>query len=110
MVPSIDAVAGQRPAADSPDAARGGARSWLSAGDGVQVVDQLALVPDVVAGGQHVRAQIEELFGDLRRQAKAAGGVFRIDDGQLDVVRLAQVADVLAHDPAPRAAEDVADE
>jgi hypothetical protein len=64
----------------------------------------------VVAGGQYVRAQIEKLFGNLRSQAKAAGGVFRIDDGQLHLVRLTQMADVLAHDPAPRAAEDVADE
>jgi hypothetical protein len=64
----------------------------------------------VVAGGQNIRSQIEELLGDLRRQAKAAGGVFRIDDGQLHLMRLAQMADVLTHDPASRAAEDVADE
>ncbi len=44
------------------------------------------------------------------RHAEAAGGVFDIDDGEVDVVRLAHVADVLAHDPASRAAEDVADE
>ena len=79
-------------------------------GRSVHIVDQLALVPDVVAGGQNIRAQIEEVLGKLRRQAKAAGGVFGIDDGELDVVRRAQMADVLAHDPAPRAAEDVADE
>ena len=79
-------------------------------GRGIHIVDQLALVPDVVAGGQNIRSQIEEILGDLRRQAKAAGGVFRIDDGQLYLMRLAQMADVLTHDPASRAAEDVADE
>ena len=64
----------------------------------------------MIAGRQHIRAQIEEILGDLRRQAEAAGGVFRIDDGQVHGVRFAQMADVLAHDPASRAAEDVANE
>ena len=64
----------------------------------------------MVAGGQHVGAQVEEFFGNLRGHAEAAGGVLGVDDGEFDVVRLAHVADVLAHDPAPRAAEDVADE
>jgi hypothetical protein len=43
----------------------------------------------VVAGGQHIRAQIEQVLGDLRGQAEAAGGVFGVDDDQIDVMRLA---------------------
>ena len=49
---------------------------------------QLALVPDVVAGGEHVGAQVEEILGDLRRDAEAAGGVFGVDDDQFDLVCL----------------------
>jgi hypothetical protein len=63
----------------------------------------------VVSGGQNVRAQIEEFLGELRRQAKAPGGVFRIDDDQFHLMRLTDMADVLTLNPASRAAEDVAD-
>ena len=48
--------------------------------DRLHVVDQLALVPHVVAGGQHIRAQFEKLIGNLRRDSEAAGGVLAIDD------------------------------
>ena len=77
---------------------------------GVQIVDQLALVPDVIAGGEHVRAQVEEVFGDLRGDAEAAGGVLSIDDDEFDVVGLTDMPDVLADDLSSRAAEDIADE
>ena len=82
-----DAVAGQ--AGLQIGRAQHAARPLLAVGrDGVQVVDQLALVPDVVAGGEHIRAQVEEVVGNLRRHAKAAGGVFGIDDDQVHVVGL----------------------
>ena len=29
-----------------------------------QIIEDLALVPDVVAGGEHVQPQAEKLFGD----------------------------------------------
>ncbi len=64
----------------------------------------------MVAGGEDVGAQVEQFFGDLGSHAEAAGGVLGIDDGELDVVGLAHVADVFAHDLASCAAEDVADE
>jgi hypothetical protein len=76
----------------------------------VEVVDQLALVPHMVAGGENIGAQVEELIGDLRGQAEASGGVFGVDDGEVDRVRLAHMADVLADDLSSRTAEDVADE
>jgi hypothetical protein len=63
----------------------------------------------VVPGGQNVRAQIEKLIGKLRRQAKAPGGIFGIDDDQFHFMRLTDMADVFTHNPASRAAEDVAD-
>ncbi len=64
----------------------------------------------MVAGSEHVCAQIEEVLGNLRRHAESACGVFRVDDGQVDVAGLAHMADVFADNLAPRAAEDVANE
>ncbi len=82
-------------------------RVWSS---GVQIFVELSLIPDMIAGGQYVGAPLENLFGDLRRDAETARGILDIDDREIDVVRRAYVADVLAHDFASRAAEDVADE
>ena len=79
-------------------------------GDGVEVVDDFFFVPDVVAGGEDVGAEVEELVGDRRGEAESAGGVFSVDDDEVDGAALDDVADVLAHDAATGAAEDVADE
>ncbi len=40
----------------------------------------LALVPDVVAGGEHVDPQAEQVVRDLRCEAESAGGVLTIGD------------------------------
>ncbi len=40
----------------------------------------LALVPDVVAGGEHVDPQAEQVIRDLRRKAEAAGGILTVGD------------------------------
>ncbi len=104
----IDAVAGK--AGLKVGRAQHAAGAFVTAGgDGVEIVDQVALVPHVVAGGEHVGAHVEDLLGELRGQAEASGGIFGVDDGEVDRVRLADVADVLADDFASRAAEDVAD-
>jgi hypothetical protein len=61
----------------------------------------------MVAGGEHVGAHVKQFFGNLRGHAEAACGIFGIDDREFNVVRLAHVADVFAHNPAPRAAENI---
>ena len=76
----------------------------------IEIVDDLALVPDVIAGGKHLAAQVEELVGDGRGQAEAASGVFGVGDHQVNAVRLHQVTEMIVDDLAPRAAKDVADE
>ena len=45
-----------------------------------------------------------------RREAESAGGVFGVDDDEIDGAALDDVAEVLVHDAAAGAAEDVADE
>ena len=64
----------------------------------------------MITCGEYVSAQLEDLLGDLRCHAEAAGGVFDVHYCQVHVVSLAHMTDVLAHDPAPCAAENVADE
>jgi len=44
------------------------------------VLEDLFFVPDVVAGGDDMRAEVEELFGDGGRDSEASSGVFAVDD------------------------------
>jgi hypothetical protein len=64
----------------------------------------------VVACGEHVCAEVEEVFGDLRRDAEAAGCVLGVDDCQLDIIRGANVGYMFPDDSATGTTEDVADE
>ena len=75
----------------------------------VQVIVELALVPDVIAGGEHIQPHGEQLFGDGRSDAEAAGGVLRVGDGQVDVVGLDDVLQVVGDNPASRRGENIAD-
>ncbi len=64
----------------------------------------------MVAGGEHVRAKVKKLFGNLRRHAKPAGSIFGVDDGQFHIMCLTHVPDVLADNPAPGTSKNVANE
>jgi hypothetical protein len=57
-----------------------------------------------------VGAEIEELFGDGGGDVEAAGGVFAVDDEEIDGVGFKDVGEVLAYDVAAGRSEDVADE
>jgi hypothetical protein len=39
----------------------------------------------VIAAGENVDAEAENLFGELRRDAESARRVFAVGDGQIDV-------------------------
>jgi len=62
----------------------------------------------MIARRQNIRAQVEKLFGNLGRHSKPARGILRVDDQQFDIVCLAHMVNVLAHNPPPRASENVA--
>jgi len=72
------------------DGVVGGAEDAASAdvrvGRDGHVFEDLALVPDVVAGGDDVGSEVEEFFGDGGGYAKAAGCVFAVDYEQIDCV------------------------
>jgi hypothetical protein len=100
--------------AGSADGVVGGAEDAAAAGVGVgwdgHVFEDLFFVPDVVAGGDDVGAQVEELVGDGGGEAEAAGGVFAVDDEEIDGVGFEDVREVFADDVAAGGAEDIADE
>src|SRR5579885_1242390 len=76
----------------------------------IEIVVDLLLVPNMIAGGEHVGAQFEKFLADRRGDAKAPGRIFDVDNQELDAVGLDKMMKMLAHDLAPRAAEHVADE
>src|SRR6266481_2072681 len=76
---------------------------------GVEIVHDLPLVPDVIAGSQYMTTKVEEFIGNGRRQSKSARGIFRIGDYQIDLVGFYDVAQVIAYDLPSRTAENVAD-
>ena len=77
-------------------------------GDG-HVFEDLALVPDVVAGGDDMGAEVEELFCDGGGDAEAAGGVFSVDDQEIAGVGFEDMGQVFADDVATGGAKDIAD-
>jgi hypothetical protein len=64
----------------------------------------------VVAGGDHLRAKIEELLGDGGRKAEAAGGILAVDNEQVYGVCFNQMPQVLMDDVAACRTKDIADE
>jgi hypothetical protein len=64
----------------------------------------------VVAGGDDVGAEIEELFCDGGREAEAAGGVFAVNDKEINIVGFKHVGKMFTHDMAAGGAKDIADE
>jgi hypothetical protein len=63
----------------------------------------------VIAGGDDVSAEVEELFGDGWGEAEATCGVFSVDDEEIDGVGFKDVWEVFADDVAAGGTEDIAD-
>ena len=66
--------------------------------DGLHVFDDLLLIPDVVASGEHLSAEIEEFVRRGRGDAEATGGVFRIDYYKVDMVLVDNRGEMFADD------------
>ena len=72
------------------------------------VLDDLLLVPDVVAGGHHVHALLEEGPRDQRRDPEARGRVLHVDHRQVGLVLLLELGQQHLDRAPARLAEDVA--
>jgi hypothetical protein len=63
----------------------------------------------MVTGGDNVGSQVEQFLGNSRSYAEPPGGVFRVDDHQVDGPLLDHLAEVLADNPSTGLAEYVTD-
>ena len=75
-----------------------------------KVIVDFALVPDVIAAGQHVNAVTEQFIGQRRSDAEASGRVFAVGDGQVNVCFGDDSAQLPGHNLAARGCEDIANE
>ena len=69
----------------------------------------LALVPDMVAGGHAVRAGCIERFGNAGRDAEAVGRILAVDDRAVDGHALTQHRQVLDNRLATAFADDISE-
>src|SRR5579883_1313824 len=75
-----------------------------------QVIEDLLLIPDVVAGREHVDPHGEEILGDRRRQPEPARRILGVGDRQVDLIAALDILQMIRHDAPPRRPENVADE
>ncbi len=69
---------------------------------------RLALVPDMVAGGDDVGAGVERLAKDFFGDAEAAGGVLAVDDDEIELEVGNQAGKLFPHRRAAGRADHVA--
>src|SRR5207249_2802951 len=74
------------------------------------VVERLALVPDVIARRHDVDAPLEQLIADLPRDAESRGRVLGVRDDEIDLVMLHDRGQSVPHEIASGPPHDVADE
>ncbi|MHC2275865.1 hypothetical protein ACVME8_002476 [Bradyrhizobium diazoefficiens] len=70
----------------------------------------LALVPGVIAERHRVGAGIEKLLIDRFGDAEAAGGIFAVDDDEIERPVLDHVGQIFGDGRAPRTADDITHE
>ena len=76
----------------------------------VQVLDRLALIPDMIPGGQRVDPQVEHLAGRVARNAGPARQIFTVGQDDVGGVALAQAGKEMPDRFAARLSVNVADE
>ena len=70
----------------------------------------LALVPGVVATGEHIAAVVQELLCDVTGQPEASGRVLGVRHDEVDVVLGNEPIEQVSHRSAAGTGEHVADE
>ena len=71
------------------------------------VIDDLALVPDMVARGQHIDPRGKQIIADLRRHAETAGRVLAIDHQKIQLQFSPQRGSGFDHRVTRRAPDNV---
>ncbi|MEZ5891981.1 MAG: hypothetical protein R3C58_02365 [Parvularculaceae bacterium] len=75
----------------------------------VENVDFIALVIGVVAGGQRIGAGVEKRLDNRRRDAETAGGVFDIDDDEIERMFFLEAGQTVGERHAPAASHHIAE-
>src|SRR5262249_26256707 len=78
--------------------------------DGLKIVDDFALVPDVIASGDDVNVQLEQFFGEGRCDAESGGRILAVGHDQVDFAFSYDSRQEVFDDRSSRPSEDVADE
>ena len=75
----------------------------------LKVIHDLALVPDVIAGGDHIDVQFEKLFGESRRDAEAGGRILSVGNHQVNGLIAHDAGQAVFDNGAAGASENVTD-
>jgi hypothetical protein len=75
----------------------------------LHILNDFALIPDMIAGGKHVGALVEKFVGNAWSYAEAAGGIFGVDHDQVDPPVLDQGFEVFVNDTPSGLAKDITD-
>src|SRR5665213_630171 len=84
----------------------GGSQQPRMAGE---VLVDLALVPHVIAGGEHVQPEVKHFFSQLRSDAEPSGRVLDVRDGEMNFLRRHDVFQMPPHYGTARRSEYIAD-
>src|SRR5262249_21186177 len=76
----------------------------------IQQFEHFLLVPEMIAGSDHIDAGGKNLGGSVECDARAAGGIFAVGNNEIEVVLLAQFRHGFGHGAATWLAHDVANE
>ncbi len=73
----------------------------------IHIIVDLAFIEAVIAASEDVQAKAEKLFGYEGRNAKAAGAVFGVGNGQIDFIFGDQVIQMIGDHSTPTRGEDI---
>ena len=76
---------------------------------GVEVIDDLALIPDMVAGRENVNAHLEKIFGQRRGDAETGGCVLSVGKHEINSVLFYESRQAILDDGSSRSAKNVTD-
>ena len=79
---------------------------WLAR----QVVIDLALIPNVIAGGDDIHAIAEDFVSKLGSNAESAGCILAVGDCQVDILSGNQSREMFRNQAASYGRENIADE
>jgi len=74
----------------------------------LKVFNNLALVPDVIAGSHHIDAQIEKLFRQRGRNPKSRRGIFAVGNDEISRMRTNKFRQTFFHNRPPGTPKNVA--